>query len=64
MTIEQYGAGHYGVRITESDYVGTFRFGTPEEAREYRRKNGGKLFKSRQAPTPIMDLGYNANANA
>jgi hypothetical protein len=57
MTIEQYGSGEYGVRIASDDFVGTYRFATADEAREYRRKNGGRLFRSRSAPMPVAELG-------
>lgn len=45
MTIEQYGRGIFGIRIARSDFVGTYRFRTLEEAQEFKAKNGGRHFR-------------------
>ncbi len=59
-TIEQYGEGPYVVRIATDDLVGTYRFGTEAEARAFRRKNGGKVYRSNRPAPPLVDLGYDA----
>jgi hypothetical protein len=55
-TIEQYGSGPYEVRIADEDreFVGTYRFPTAEEAREFRAANGGRLRKTREPLAPLF----------
>ncbi len=64
MTIEQYGTGPFGVRIASDDCVGTYRFATPDEARAFRRANGGTLFRTRKPPVPLADLAALADTRA
>ncbi len=64
MTIEQHGHGPHGVRIARSDFVGTYRFQTLQEAQEFKRRNGGRHFDaSEDEPLPTLaDLAWNAAA--
>jgi len=67
MTIEQYGTGRYLARIATDDFVGTYRFGTANEAREFAARNpGAQLSRSCRETfaSTLADLGAAADTRA